>query len=417
MNTLTVGANTWQIPVTSVNGQTGDITVTSPSASSATPADLGTAAAGTSDDYSRADHVHRMLTAADLSFLLPQDSGSGAIVSFPDGADNVPVEALSVAITPVQSGSGTPAPDNIRPITGHTQAVVTRTGINVWDEEWELATINWSTYIFTPSPSGGRLASKNYIPVKEGATYYVKAPSGVGGIVAGYSDSSGSNGISISVSVNVQVTIPSGIHFIKIGVATVEYGTTYNNDISVNYPATDHDYHAHTIQTVTIDLSGTRYGGTLDVLTGVLRVTHGFTEYDGSNDENWITESIGAGRNFYISVPLASKEQYGSKLICSLFATSNASAAQKDKVFISTGKNLNATVGDSLGVSTVAAFKTWLSANNMQICYELQTPFDVQLSPNQLQTLLGQNNVWADTGDTSVTYRADIGLYIDKKTS
>ena len=45
-------------PVTSVNGQTGAVTVSVPSASSATPQALGTAAAGTSGDFSRADHVH-----------------------------------------------------------------------------------------------------------------------------------------------------------------------------------------------------------------------------------------------------------------------------------------------------------------------------------------------------------------------
>ena len=44
--------------VSSVNGNTGDVTVTVPSASSATPQALGTAAAGSSTDYSRADHVH-----------------------------------------------------------------------------------------------------------------------------------------------------------------------------------------------------------------------------------------------------------------------------------------------------------------------------------------------------------------------
>ena len=48
--------------VTSVNGQTGDVTISVPSASSATPQALGTASAGTSTDYSRADHVHEKPT-------------------------------------------------------------------------------------------------------------------------------------------------------------------------------------------------------------------------------------------------------------------------------------------------------------------------------------------------------------------
>lgn len=52
------GAVTYTAPVTSVNGSTGAVTVSVPSASSATPQALGTAAAGSSTDYSRADHVH-----------------------------------------------------------------------------------------------------------------------------------------------------------------------------------------------------------------------------------------------------------------------------------------------------------------------------------------------------------------------
>lgn len=52
------GAVTYTAPVTSVNGNTGAVTVAVPSASSATPQALGTAAAGSSTNYSRADHVH-----------------------------------------------------------------------------------------------------------------------------------------------------------------------------------------------------------------------------------------------------------------------------------------------------------------------------------------------------------------------
>jgi hypothetical protein len=54
-------------PVQSVNGNTGTVTVAVPSASTATPQALGTAAAGTSDDYSRADHIHAAPALNDLS--------------------------------------------------------------------------------------------------------------------------------------------------------------------------------------------------------------------------------------------------------------------------------------------------------------------------------------------------------------
>ena len=52
----------------------------------------------------------------------------------------------------------------------------------------------------------------------------------------------------------------------------------------------------------------------------------------------------------------------------------------------------------------------------MQVVYTLNEPFTVQLTPETLSTLLGANNIWADTGYVSVTYRADPTLYIRKLT-
>lgn len=46
-----------------------DLGITVPSASSATPQALGTAAAGSSSDYSRADHVHAKPTASDIGAI------------------------------------------------------------------------------------------------------------------------------------------------------------------------------------------------------------------------------------------------------------------------------------------------------------------------------------------------------------
>jgi len=38
-----------------------------------------------------------------------------------------------------------------------------------------------------------------------------------------------------------------------------------------------------------------------------------------------------------------------------------------------------------------------------------------QLTPTEVKTLLGANNIWADTGNVSVTYRADPTRYADKR--
>jgi hypothetical protein len=61
------------------------------------------------------------------------------------------------------------------------------------------------------------------------------------------------------------------------------------------------------------------------------------------------------------------------------------------------------------------AFKT--AMNGVQLCYELATPQTYQLDPQTIDLLLGDNNVWTDCGSVEVTYKADVGLYIDKKLS
>ena len=50
-----------------------------------------------------------------------------------------------------------------------------------------------------------------------------------------------------------------------------------------------------------------------------------------------------------------------------------------------------------------------------QVVYALATPVTYQLTAQEVRTLLGANNIWADTGDTTVQYRADPTRYIDKR--
>jgi len=53
-----------------------------------------------------------------------------------------------------------------------------------------------------------------------------------------------------------------------------------------------------------------------------------------------------------------------------------------------------------------------------QLVYELATPQTYQLTEAQgVELFKGYNNVWSDAGDMSVTYKADIQLYIDKQTN
>ena len=54
-----------------------------------------------------------------------------------------------------------------------------------------------------------------------------------------------------------------------------------------------------------------------------------------------------------------------------------------------------------------------MDASNVYLTYRVKTPQTYQLTPQEVDTLLGQNNVWSD-GDVYVLYPADTKLYILK---
>ena len=84
----------------------------SPSPSSATPQPLGTAAAGSSTDYSRADHVHKMPSASDVGALASNttyvstvNGSSGAVtLSIPSTAADVGAEPAVTEVTVSTAG-------------------------------------------------------------------------------------------------------------------------------------------------------------------------------------------------------------------------------------------------------------------------------------------------------------------------
>lgn len=60
----------------------------------------------------------------------PIAAGGTAIATIPDAADNVPLQSLLVQVDPLQEGSGTPSPDNERPIVPRESVEVVITGGN-----------------------------------------------------------------------------------------------------------------------------------------------------------------------------------------------------------------------------------------------------------------------------------------------
>jgi hypothetical protein len=305
-------------------------------------------------------------------------------------ASALPMPSLTVSIEATQSGSGDPSPTNVRPISGWSAVNVYDTGINVWDEEWVIGTISTSTGEY--STSGDRVCSKNYIRVEPNTLYYKQ------NFAWQFYYDEYKNFISATSIADGVFTTPNNAHYMKFYTSSA-YGQTYNNDISINYPSTDTSHHAYNGQTYTIDLGGTRYGGTLDVVSGKLVVTHIIIKADTLN---WYyLQNI-----FYsgsVGISADGSTDINSDFVCSFAKSVNKEWNQLSNNECTLRKNLYSQGYYSLCVknteyTNATDFKNSLDSTS-EITFPIATPLTIQLTPTAVKSLLGTNNIWADSGD------------------
>lgn len=152
--------------------------------------------------------------------------------------------------------------------------------------------------------------------------------------------------------------------------------------------------------------AGTVYGGNVDVVTGVLTVDRRFTTI---GDESVSVVSGSAYSNFQI-VPTEGALRDNSDIVCISSAylgkSFNGASASDDNIVFASGGNIR--IKDTSQASkTASQYKT--DNATVQIVYKLATPQTYQLTPQQISTLLGNNTVFVDTGDVSVTYQSTSG--------
>lgn len=346
------------------------------------------------------------------------DTASGAVASFSDGADNIPLKSLIVNIDPVQdTSSGDPSPENICPISGWEGCEVKATGYNIWDEEWEVGGLAYGN----PNANTSRIRSKNYIPCKPNTTYYFSKGINNGNMWVFFYDRNKAclnpttNGDNVSNSAGV-VTTPDKCYYIRFFLSAQ---TEYQHDVTINYPSTDHDYHPYVGRSIPISWqteAGTVYGGKLDVLSGVLTVE--WAKIDLSTLSGWANNMTG-DKGIEIRCALNGKKEGRTNIISDKLLTETETSATNTAVYSVRGfptSSLIAVKAPTADVTNSNGLVAWIGENKPSVCYELAEPITYQLTPQQVNSLLGQNNIFADTGDASVEYRADTKLYIEKLT-
>ena len=143
-------------------------------------------------------------------------------------------------------------------------------------------------------------------------------------------------------------TTSSGTHWLQLGMNNIVNGFNHNYSMSLCEGVTACDYEPYA-DTADIALPETVYGGTLDVVTGVVTVTWGCIDaYAGEAlPGKWISD-----RDVY-----------------AIGATPTSGA---------------------------------------QVAYQLDTPYTIQLTPQQIAALRGVNTVYTNADGVTVTAREDM---------
>lgn len=372
----------------------------------------------------------RVLKQSDDSTIVQQNSSAEATFTLASDTEVYTVAFVSNGTTP----SGTLYPmirlstevddtfapyANECPIQGYMGAEIPVTGINVWDEEWELGVYDVNSG--AKSTNNNYVRCKNQIPVLPSTSYYFCATKPCR--ILFYDN--GGNWISTlnGWHSNTVITTPAFCYYVAFFVDN-SYGTTYNNDISINYPSTETSYHAYNGTVYPIDWTdeaGTVYGGTLTVNEdGSCDLSVPFGIADMGDFEYLYTATWGSNYSTFTAttpvananVPAISTAFNGLSSAYKITSRNSAfNSTDNSLVFMVTPGNL---VFVNHSYSDEAAFQTAMAGQ--KVVYELATPQTYHLdSIGQITTLLGDNNIWSNTGDISVKYRANTALYIEKK--
>lgn len=361
----------------------------------------------------KAGEISLSVAQEETAKVISVKEASGSIVHI-DDAIEYPALSLTATIIPKQSGSGTPSPENIRPISGWTEVEATVSGKNLFNISGWIDTfaegqqVSFENDTMTVGTTAGNLYTKPFIFSETNTTITLSfASADVGETIVPRFELLNESGSAVG-----SLTLSAGGGTITRDAVAVRMNWSSNYGFSVTKPqielgTTATAYEPYTATTHNTDLGRTVYGGTVDVVRGTLTVTRAIVDL---GTLNWSKEVDGVYSTRalvgQIKEPLTTTEV--PNVLCSHYASASYAqlwAQQLDDsitvIWSASGVHGQLWVRDS-HFTDAAAFKTAMSG--VQLCYELAEPQTYQLTPQTINTLAGVNNVWADSGNVYLKY-------------
>ena len=211
------------------------------------------------------------VTMAQFESAFPTDTASGAIASFPDGTDLFGAKSLVVEINPIQDlSNGDPSPTNICPISGWDSVGVVDCGKNFFnpnstENKWvttnnEITTNRTVAKSCTiPASAGDKVTLSNANSASASNILLIACCDKDNNVLS-------RNVASDSTLKSVTKTCPANTAFVIASFYT--WTDVSNAQLEFNDTATTYESYNGTTKTVT--LPTTTYGGSVDLVSGVL---------------------------------------------------------------------------------------------------------------------------------------------------
>lgn len=152
---------------------------------------------------------------------------------------------------------------------------------------------------------------------------------------------------------------------------------------------------------ITFGSEGTVYGGSLDVVTGVLTLTHKAVKV-GSLTWSYTSD-------YFYAWP-AGKAAGNFNIISDTFATtSSTTIGGMTNAQVKGNASNNAIYVKDNAYTSAAAFKSGRS--NAMFVYQLDTPQTIKIPTPELRLMIGSNYFWSDTGNITLTYATNPRTY------
>lgn len=301
-----------------------------------------------------------VFNAIENSVSLKSATGNPIIIT---DAANANAEELSMTIEPIQSGSGDPSPTNVRPISGISEAVATRTGKNLIDESALIAAVLDPT---TGQPSASTdVKITPMISIKSSATYLFAHQNAEPFHIFAYA----ADGTFIERTdiYYDDAVVTTGATWAYVRIQGAGSAWIYADPVLMQ-----------TVD-ITIQLGQTVYGGSVNFKTGEVTVTHVF-----------VSGTISS----LINLPYVPKYQQGdgrNKNLCDKLIY-RYDLNSDPHFFFENNRLVTRAVDGSMEI---------------QLCYEIATPTTLTLTPAELELLKGNNTITANGAEISLSYYPD----------